>query len=67
MDNNVVLIQTISQTIDIVNNILLKQNIIAIDCEGISLSREGRLTLLQVSNTVTLTLTHVYIVDRFSR
>ena len=67
MDNNVILIQTISQTIDIVNNILLKQNIIAIDCEGISLSREGRLTLLQVSNTVTLTLTHVYIVDRFSR
>lgn len=66
MDNNVVLIQTISQTIDIVNNILLKQNIIAIDCEGISLSREGRLTLLQVSNTVTLTLTHVYIVDRFT-
>ena len=67
MDNNVILIQTISQTIDIVNNILLKQNIIAIDCEGISLSREGRLTLLQVSNTVTLTLTHLYIVDRFSR
>ena len=47
--NNVILVQTISQTIDIVNNILLKQNIIAIDCEGISLSREGRLTLLQVS------------------
>jgi hypothetical protein len=67
MNNNVTLIQTISQTIDIVNNILLNQNIIAIDCEGISLSREGRLTLLQVSNTATLTLTHVYIVDRFSR
>ena len=48
-NNNIILVQTISQTIDVVNNILLKQDVIAIDCEGISLSKEGRLTLLQVS------------------
>ena len=61
MDNNsIILIQTISQTIDVVNNVLLKEEVIAIDCEGISLSREGRLTLLQVSSLHVYIHTYIY-------
>lgn len=42
------LIETINQTIDVVSNILLKEEILAIDCEGVELSKKGRLTLIQV-------------------
>jgi len=34
----------------IVEEILIHQKIIALDCEGIFLSREGKLTLIQVIN-----------------
>jgi len=43
------LVDTISECIKIVEEVLLKESIIAIDCEGVFLSKEGRLTLIQVS------------------
>lgn len=42
------LIDTISECVRVVEEVLLKQNMIALDCEGVFLSKEGRLTLLQV-------------------
>lgn len=42
------LIETINQTIDVVSNVLLNEEILAIDCEGVELSKKGRLTLIQV-------------------
>lgn len=53
------LINKFSETIDIVENILLHQEIISVDCEGIFLSKEGRLTLLQIG----LSSGEVYIFD----
>jgi hypothetical protein len=44
-------IESIIDCINIVENILLKQSIIAVDCEGVALSKEGRLTLIQVSES----------------
>ena len=41
-------IQTIKQTIEVVTSVLLKEERLAIDCEGQKLSKEGRLTLIQV-------------------
>jgi len=41
-------IESIIDCVNIVENILLKQSIIAVDCEGVALSKEGRLTLIQV-------------------
>jgi hypothetical protein len=43
-----ILIDTISESIRTVEEILLKESIIALDCEGVFLSKEGRLTLIQV-------------------
>jgi hypothetical protein len=43
------LIDTIFDCIKTVEEILLKESIMALDCEGVLLSKEGRLTLLQVS------------------
>jgi hypothetical protein len=44
------LIDSITECIKIVEEVLLKENIMALDCEGVFLSKEGRLTLLQVKN-----------------
>jgi len=43
-----VLIDTITECLKIVEEILLKETIMALDCEGVLLSKEGRLTLIQV-------------------
>lgn len=42
------LIETPEECSKIVENLLIDQKIIAIDCEGVFLSREGKLTLIQV-------------------
>lgn len=42
------LIETIKECVKIVEEILSNQKILALDCEGIYLSREGKLTLIQV-------------------
>lgn len=42
------LVQTVKETIEIVTNVLLKQEIISVDCEGERLSKDGRLTLIQI-------------------
>lgn len=44
----IVLINNVSQTCKIVENILANQLIISLDCEGVLLSKEGKLTLLQI-------------------
>jgi hypothetical protein len=44
------LIDTIMDCVRTVEEILLKESIMALDCEGVLLSKEGRLTLLQVSS-----------------
>jgi hypothetical protein len=41
-------IETISECVEVVEEVLLKQSILSLDCEGIFLSREGQLTLMQV-------------------
>ena len=48
-NHNFTLIETINQTIDVVSNVLLNEEILAIDCEGVELSKKGRLTLIQVN------------------
>ncbi len=45
---NYIFIDSIMECIKTVEDILLKQRIIALDCEGVLLSKEGRLTLIQV-------------------
>lgn len=45
---NYALIDTIMECVQIVEEVLLNQDVLALDCEGIFLSKEGRLTLLQV-------------------
>lgn len=42
------LIDSIMECIRVVEDILLKETILALDCEGVLLSKEGRLTLMQV-------------------
>jgi hypothetical protein len=42
------LIDSISECIRTVEEVLLKERIMALDCEGVFLSKEGRLTLIQV-------------------
>jgi len=42
------LIENADECSKIVEEILINQKIIAIDCEGVFLSREGKLTLIQV-------------------
>lgn len=54
-----VLVESFRECIRIVEEILLKQEIIALDCEGIYLSKEGRLTLVQVA----ISTGEVYIFD----
>jgi hypothetical protein len=43
-----VLIDTVTQCIKVVEEIMLKQSVISVDCEGVMLSKAGRLTLMQV-------------------
>lgn len=43
-----ILVESIMECCRIVEEILLKQEILAIDCEGVYLSKEGRLMLIQV-------------------
>ena len=53
INNNVpkhVLIDTVTQCIKVVEEIILKQAVISIDCEGVMLSKDGRLTLMQVNH-----------------
>ncbi len=45
---NYTLIDTIMECVRTVEDVLLKENIMALDCEGVLLSKEGRLTLIQV-------------------
>jgi hypothetical protein len=42
------LIDNIAECIRTVEEVLLKEKIMALDCEGVFLSKEGRLTLIQV-------------------
>lgn len=42
------LIESANECSKIVGEILINQKIIALDCEGVFLSREGKLTLIQV-------------------
>jgi hypothetical protein len=42
------LIETAEDCSEIVEEYLLKEKIIGFDCEGINLSKEGKLTLIQV-------------------
>lgn len=42
------LIENADECSKIVEEILMNQKIIALDCEGVFLSREGKLTLIQV-------------------
>lgn len=44
------LIECANECSKIVEEILINQKIIALDCEGVFLSREGKLTLIQVIN-----------------
>lgn len=44
----------------IVEEILMKQKIIALDCEGIYLSKEGKLTLIQVKRSLLLIFITLY-------
>lgn len=46
---NLYLIENIQQTIKIVETVLKYQSIIAFDCEGIFLSKDGQLTLIQIA------------------
>jgi hypothetical protein len=41
-------IDTITKCVKVVEEILLKETVVAIDCEGVYLSKEGRLMLIQV-------------------
>lgn len=45
---NHVLIDTVSHCIKIVEEVIIKQSVISVDCEGVMLSKDGRLTLMQV-------------------
>lgn len=45
---NYILVDSINECIKVVEEILLKEAILAIDCEGIYLSKDGRLMLIQV-------------------
>ncbi|MCQ2816560.1 MAG: hypothetical protein MJ252_04750 [archaeon] len=47
--NSIIMVETAIEATDIVTNILLKQKVLAIDCEGINLSKKGTLTLVQVN------------------
>lgn len=58
-NTNYILIECFKECINIVENILLNQEIIALDCEGVYLSKEGQLTLLQIG----LSSGEVYIFD----
>jgi hypothetical protein len=42
------LIDSITKCVNVVEEIILKESIISIDCEGVKLSKKGRLTLIQV-------------------
>jgi len=46
---NPILIDSIIDCTSIVEKILMHETIIAVDCEGIFLSKDGRLTLIQVN------------------
>jgi hypothetical protein len=46
---NYVLVDSILECIKVVEEVLMKETIISLDCEGVFLSKEGQLTLLQVS------------------
>ena len=48
-ETNIIFIETINDTIKYVEKILKSESIIAIDCEGIFLGKEGKLTLLQIA------------------
>lgn len=58
-NDSYVLVVSFKECIRIVEEILLKQEVIALDCEGIYLSKEGRLTLVQVA----ISSGEVYIFD----
>lgn len=45
---NYILVDTIFECIRVVEEVLLHESILAIDCEGVYLSKEGRLMLIQV-------------------
>jgi hypothetical protein len=47
------LIDSIIECIRVVDEVLSKQSILALDCEGVYLSKEGRLTLMQVIILIT--------------
>jgi hypothetical protein len=47
-----VLIDSILECIKTDEEVLLKETILALDCEGVFLSKEGRLTLIQVKNKI---------------
>jgi hypothetical protein len=44
-----VLIDTVTKCVKVVEEIILKESVISVDCEGVMLSKDGRLTLMQVS------------------
>jgi hypothetical protein len=43
-----ILVDSIFECVKVVEEIIIKEKIISIDCEGVMLSKEGRLTLIQV-------------------
>jgi len=49
-----ILIENIHDCSKVVEEILTNQKIIGLDCEGIFLSKEGKLTLIQVKSFVIL-------------
>lgn len=53
------LVESTKEAMDIVKSVLLEQKIIAIDCEGVLLSKTGKLTVLQIG----LVSGKVYIFD----
>ena len=43
-----ILVDSIFECVKVVEEIIIKEKVISIDCEGVMLSKEGRLTLIQV-------------------
>ena len=58
--NYITLVDNAEKTSQIVKDVLLKQSVLALDCEGIHLSKEGALTLIQVNLTLILLIFHYF-------
>lgn len=47
-NHSIILVETAEQTSKIVFEVLFHEKVLALDCEGIKLSKDGALTLIQV-------------------